>query len=495
MDRLQLSRGKAWWVAGLSCLLPGLGHIILKQYFKGAALIISFLYHILLGIHLIQQVQLQVPLTVALIIIAIPIYYFYALYDALQIYYLNRKITAHRRVLFVIVTLFSTGVILLLLGFSLINEWVSSLLVYYPLCFVAVCVLYLLTHLRSRQYGSMYVGRLSAVIGYILLGVLFFIQIKQLQEMNWIPWFLTIILLLVIECILYFIWAKSNISRTGLRIDVVGVISVLMILMGSYFVLLYSDYPTKILKSFHGTIPTYVQFDLEKGQKLQLEPLHITIPEYVESIHISHLNGFVKLISHEEESISIQPVLYDQGNEQEVDTILDNSNVQVKITEHIHISTNIAQYGDNRLARMNLLIYIPSNLQVNKLQIDVDHGAININGITGISQLDIATNTADVNVYHSSGNLNIDAKRANIFTLNHEHNIDAKTNKGNITIYHPLHRVSAKTLTGNIYVKGNAMMEDWHLHSSVGSVSVNLPKHAELRCQQELVLDTLLLTR
>lgn len=457
-------------------LLPGLGHWYRKFYDKAFFIASSFLFHIALAYTLLHVLVIEQPLTIAFIMLILPYHYFYAIFNSLQSF----DGSSPHRLSWVKITL---SIILLLLSLSLFlpigqaYAFKIQIVYHYPMIIMLSIVVYLATHMTSKKNGHIFAGRFTVCLLMVLLAILLWLH--NVAPIQWIQWLYVTPILLLLEIIALWIYRYWMNDSTIFRLDFWSLLVIIVISGTSYFVIQYSDYPTKILQSFHAPPVNNEQLDIEQGFRYELAPIKLPA-DATGKVQFRHLNGYVEIIRDEVEELTIYPTLYvNTEDEEKALEVKQQSYIDVNFSDGINLQSYLPLYNSNSYPRMNVKIVIPNDYDLGKgMTIKLDHGALHMKGINVGNKLVIESNSAAINVYQLIGDIEISNKKGNIFLKDVNGKINVQSKNGSITLINPYREVQATALNGSLYVKSSKVAGNWNLTATVGSIVTKMPKNS-----------------
>lgn len=419
---------------------------------------------------------IEQPLTIAFLMLLLPYHYFYAIFNSLQ----QAEKQSDRRFSYIKLIL---SLCLLLLAIVLIlplAHWYYyklQIIYYYPMYMLLAIMAYLLTHLKSRTSNRWSFGRLTCSVLLLLLAVL--LSLHSISPIQWQQWLYIIPIVGLLECLglmFYRYWKERQIR---IQLDWWGAIVVLICSLTTYFVLQYSDYPSKILQSFHAPSPKQEQLDLEMGYQYELAPIKLPI-EGSERIELRHLNGYVKIRQAEVDELTIYSTLFvNTEDEEQALEIKQQSYIDVNFDAGIRLQSHLPLYNQHAYPRMNIEIVIPQSMEINEgMLVKLDHGALHLKDVKVKEALSVETSSASVNIYSLDGDLDIKTKQGYLFLKDIDGGVRIESRKGSVTIVNPLRDIQATALNGSISVNSKEVGGNWDLSATVGNITAKLPKQA-----------------
>jgi len=457
-------------------LLPGLGHYYRRIYDKAVFMVSSFLFHLSLAYTLLHVLVIEQPLTIALLILILPYHYFYAIFNSLQTldnndYYRSSWVKFSLSFLLIILS------IILLLPISNTYSFKLQIIYHYPMFVILGVAIYTATHLKRKSRGYILIGRITVGALLVLLAVLIWLQ--KIAPIQWIQWgYITpiVFLLELIALAIYHYWF----NRTAMfRPDYWGLLILLILGSTSYFVMQYSDYPTKILQSFHAPAPNKEQLDGTTGFRYELAPIKLPI-DASGKLQFRNLNGYVEIIHGDVSELTLYPILYvNTDDEEQALEVKQQSYIDVNFDNGVLMQSQLPLYNLNHYPRMDVKMVIPNDYDLTEgMSIKLEHGALRIEGITVLNKLTIESNSAAINAYRINGEVEVSSKQGNIFLKDIRDAVTVQSKKGFVTLINPLNDVQATALNGSLHVITNKVAGNWSLTATVGNIVVKLPKKA-----------------
>lgn len=473
MDRVRVNRNY-WLIASLAVLLPGLGHWLIGKRDKAIFIASSFIFHVTLAYTLLHMVVIEQPLSIAYLIIVVPYHYFYAIFNSLQ--------TAHQSYHYPSAWNLWLSSLLLIVASAL---WVPVDMMYpfkhlviklYPSCLLLGIACYMLLHLSSNKNGKLYIARVSTAL--LLVNLVILLLLQQLAPIQWKNWIYFVPVIVLIELIVILLYRFQKGVKSGYALDLWGICTATMLVVSSYVVVEYSDYPAQLLESFHAPVVDQEQLDGENGFRYELPSIKVPISK-LDSFQLRHLNGYVRVQGGDVEELTIIPVLYvNSSDEQQALDVKAQTNIDVKFSEGISIETVLPRYSLNQYPRLNMTIIVPNSQRfVKDVNIRVEHGAAVIRDLVASNSIQVESNSAAIHLSNLIGKVNTATKHGTIYMKDVVGNISAQSKKGDITIIHPSREVAATALSGDLYVQVKRLNGKLNLTSTVGSMRVVLPKN------------------
>ncbi|WP_019637529.1 DUF4097 family beta strand repeat-containing protein [Paenibacillus fonticola] len=518
----------------LSALFPGLGHLYLRMFWRGIAIIYFLILDATALIYFSSiRMTINIPLLFLLGII-IPVMYFYSIYDVLQSTdAVNARIRNEteeettaapcsrgeiwKGSMSGLLLIIGGGVVFLL---SQKPPWLSIIIQAgggYAVSALLIIggLLLLFREYRRRFFRT---GRLTASLLLIAVGVLLFTDVVSgsnymLRLLNWWP-----LLLVVagIEQICVFLWNRRRISQPirVLRIDIKGLLLSLFLAFSVFAVTQQDHYMHLWNRVSLDLTAAGTDFSAEEGYKLVKEPLEIPIDLSTEQIVINGINGNIDVRRAELEGIRVESTVWvDQLPDEEARQVAEDTMIQVTEGKALTLNVKDQVYGSSgkRHPRMNLTVVLPENRYLD-VDISTSSGKIRMSGIRALKQIKLQTGNGDLKLwdvngeitaktlngdaemYRIFGSVNVDTQGGNmmgnmitgqvtmstlvgnIAVLNAEDNIHAVTKNGNIVVGGAMAALKAESLNGKIEIESPKIEGDWNVYSAVGEMTLRIPE-------------------
>lgn len=476
MDSVRVSR-RIWLIAVLSMILPGLGHWLIGRRDKAIFIASSFLFHVTLAYTLLHMVVIEQPVSVAYLMLVIPYHYFYAIFNSLQ--------SLHERFHYMAPAMLWLSSVLLIAASALwlpltaLYPYKQLVVSYYPGALLICLAVYYVLHLRKRRNGKLYVLRISAALSLLLF--IFLLSLQQIVPIHWRNWLLALPILLFLELVVIALYRYSRDVKSGYALDAWGALTSSILVVSAYFVIQYSDYPSKLLESFHAPTLAVEQLDGEVGFYYELPPIKVSSLTDYKVLQLRHLNGRVSIRSGDVDELTIYPELYvNTDDEQEALGVRQQSNIDVSFEDKLSIKSTLPSYRLNQYPRMNMTIVLPQQQRFfQDVDVRVEHGAISISDLVLTGVLRVESNSAAIHVKSVIAQIEAFTKSGSIYANKTVGAIAAQTKKGDITLIYPTRAVTATSLSGDIDMRAQYLYGDWSLNATVGNIQLQLPKQAD----------------
>lgn len=523
----------------LSALFPGMGHLYLSMFVKGASLI----YFVLIdsaALIFFSSVRggINIPLLILLGLL-LPIAYFYSIYDVLQSAdIVNHK---HRREIEdgdeavtsegkkssnsgvleglaagmllsgggVIVTLFLQKPFWL----EKIIENTSAYVVSTILILAGIMLI-----LREGRRRYLRTGRFTAALLLLVIGNTLFMD--QLYSMNSLyllrNWWPVILVLGGVEHIVVLLWNRKKTGKTGfrLRVDIRGLILAVSIAFSVFAVTQQAHYLHLWNRVSLDLTAAGAEFSEETGYSMEKLPIDVPIDLTTEQIVLSGLNGKIEVRTAPIDFVRIRTKVWvDELPEEEAKLVAEASNVEVTEGDSLNLSVKDALYGASgkRHPRMDITLILPENRFLD-LDIKTSRGDITLTDVQAMKEMKIQTGSGnlklwdvvgditgktlngDVELYRIFGRANVTSNGGNMkgrgitgdvvlsslvgnISLNGaESDIEVSTKNGNLMVDGAEGTLRAESLNGRIFLKSQSVGGDWDVYSAVGEMQIELPE-------------------
>ncbi|RCX13895.1 DUF4097 and DUF4098 domain-containing protein YvlB [Fontibacillus phaseoli] len=535
----QPRRRKRKFIACLfSAIFPGLGHLYLKMFFKGAGLI----YFILLdssALIYFSSVRggINVPLLILLGLL-IPSIYFYSIYDVLQSTdVINAKLkragmenegkdpgtnggasgsSVARSVLAGLLLMCGGAVIFLfrqkppwLEGFV---AWSSGYVVAASLILAGLMFIW-----RENRRRFLRTGRFTASILIIAVGVLLLIDRITGQDLILLlrKWWPLILVSGGVEHILVLIRNRRHTLRPErrLRVDMKGLLLSVCIGVSVFAVTQQEHYLHLWNRVSLDLAAAGSDFSSEEGFHTEKPSLEIPIDLDTEQIKIDGVNGNIDVRRAEIEGVAIHATVWvDQIPVEAAEEVAEKTTIDTSIGKTLAVTVKDKTYSASgkRHPRVNLTVILPENRYLD-IDISTSSGSITLTGAQALKQIKLQTGNGnlrmwdvvgdvsaktlngDAELYRVFGDVSIDTQGGNlkgkgisgnaslstmvgdISLVNAEADIKASTKNGNVKIDGATSALQAESLNGKIQISTREIGGDWSVYSAVGEMQLEIP--------------------
>lgn len=527
----------------LSALLPGLGHLYLRLFVKGVLLIYLILIDAVSLIYFSSiRMQINVPLLI-LLILFVPVIYFYSIYDVLQSTdNLNARRAAggkrprtemdHKldiaKGLGTGLLLVSGGLVLFILRQK--PSWLESWLLHYAAygfaaVLFAIGILLPAMELRRRTKRT---GRFTASVLLLSLGFVLILDqsLNRDYMLLYLKWWPAILVMLGVET---FVWAALRVKLAGLpavsrkfRVDLKGLILTCLSVVCVFSVTQQDHYLQLWKKVSLDLAAASADYSEAKGYSVRKEPIVVPVEAGSDKLTVDGINGDITISRGEGFDLEVQSRVYvDEVDLASARKIAEDTNVEVNDgSGGITISVKDVNYGSSgkRHPKVNLFITIPfnrtfilnattmngsllaKNIASEKMTFQTGNGEMTFRNLYGkISaktlngNVTIQSVNGDIQADTMSGSLtasDVEGGKLGLSTLvgdievaNALGDAEVETKNGNITVHHAAKALSAQTQNGLISVDSSTIGGDWNVYSAVGELDIKLPEAADYQLE------------
>ncbi|GAA0137312.1 hypothetical protein YSY43_41530 [Paenibacillus sp. YSY-4.3] len=520
----------------LSALLPGLGHLYLRMFWRGIA-IIYFLILDASTLIYFSSVRMTINIPFLFLLgIMIPVMYFYSIYDVLQSTdVVNARVRSEsapreesarskehvwRGILSGLLLIAGGGLIFLL---SQKPPWLAALIQASAGYSVAVLLVLsgaalLIREGRRRLFRT---GRMTASLLLIGIGIILLVDVAtgsnfMLRLLNWWP------LLLVVaglEQIYVFLWnrRKTAYPLRLLRVDIKGLLLSIFVAF-SVFVVTQQDHYMHLWNRVSLDLTAAgTDFSAEEGYSLTKDQLEIPIDLSTEQIVLNGVNGNIDVRRAEIEGIRVESTVWvDQLPAEEAKPVAEETELQVIEGKTLTLNVKDKVYGASgkRHPRMNMTVFLPENRFLD-IDISTSNGKIKMSGVRALKQIKLQTGNGDLKLwdvngdvtaktlngdaemYRIFGNVSVDTQGGNmmgnmitgqvsmstlvgnIALMNVDDDIHVATKNGNIVINGVAAALKAESLNGKIQIESPQIEGDWSVYSAVGEMTLTIPEEGD----------------
>lgn len=524
----------------LAAILPGLGHLYLKMFMKGAGLIYFALLDVSALIYFSSvRGGINVPFLILLGLL-IPVVYFYSIYDVLQstdainarIKRANttelevnssatkefQSVSGLQRGILSGIFLIGGGAVVFLLRQK--PPWLEGL-IYWSAAYAVSALLILSGLLLAWREGRRHLirtGRFTASLLMITIGVLLLIdRITGWDLLLALPkWWPIILVLGGVEHILVLMWNRRHTHRPErrLRVDIKGLllsicigISVFAVTQQDHYLHLWNRVSLDLTAS--GS-----DFSGEEGYYTEKSIIEVPIDLDTEQLMINGINGNIEIRRAEIDGVLIKSAVWvDQLAEEEAKKVAESSSIETSIGKTLTITVKDHTYGSSgkRHPRVNMIVILPENRFLD-IDASTSSGAITLTGVQAMKQIKLQTGNGnlrmwdvignvsaktlngDAELYRIFGDANVDTQGGNlkakgitgnaalstmigdISLVNAEGDIKVSTRNGNIKIDGAPAVLQAESLNGKMQISTDQIGGDWTIYSAVGEMQLEIPE-------------------
>lgn len=520
----------------LSALLPGLGHLYLRMFWRGIA-IIYFLLLDASALIYFSSVRMTINIPFLFLLgILIPMMYFYSIYDVLQstdvVNARVRSETTQREeaagakehvwkgILSGLLLMAGGGLIFLL---SQKPPWLAAVI--QANAGYAAAVLLILSGaaliVREGRRRRFRTGRMTASLLLIGVGIILLIDVATGSNfmLHLLKWWPLLFVVAGLEQIYVFLWnrRKTAYPLRLLRVDLKGLLLSLFVAFSVFAVTQQDHYMHLWNRVSLDLTAAGTDFSAEEGYSLIKEQLEIPIDLSTEQIVLNGINGNIDVRRAEIEGIRVESTVWvDQLPAEEAKLVAEETELQVTEGKTLTLNVKDKVYGASgkRHPRMNMTVFLPENRFLD-IDISTSNGKIKMSGVRALKQIKLQTGNGDLKLWDVNGDvtaktLNGDAEMYRIFgnvsvetqggnmmgnmitgqvsmstlvgniaLMNADDDIHAATKNGNIVIHGVAAALKAESLNGKIQIESPQIEGDWNVYSAVGEMTITIPEEGD----------------
>ncbi|MFX3632688.1 MAG: DUF4097 domain-containing protein [Candidatus Pristimantibacillus sp.] len=471
----------------LAFILPGAGHLYIGHYSRGLLLMVGLLLDGAAIIQLADANGARHLLFIVYLGLALPVFYFFSVYDALQSLDRIAERPASLKISNGILIMVSGMLLLLLIKPpSFLVPWMNELADFAvgPLLISLALVVFIM---YVRGEGHMFkLGRFTSALLIIVVGSL--LLWDQVQGRNDIAllgqWWPVLFILLGAEVIMYSVAQRKG--EKQLRLDFAGGILAIVIVVSAYTVTQYAELPFRWLDQYVDLNGT-ADYGEEKGFQYDKEAIRIPFDELTSSIKINNPNGKITVRSGDNDDVVIESEVWvDVASQEEADQIADHSFVASSFEgEKLSIAAQGQSFGTNgaRKPRINMTVTIPrlsvsvepeidvvpdeksvdqSNLGLDdkkseerqlSIIIDANNGTIDTNGLIVTGGLQIKNVSGKIHLSDITGPVEVTGINGDIIVQEVTGNVKLSTKNGTLAIAKVTGELFTETINGSIDIE------------------------------------------
>lgn len=519
----------------LSALFPGLGHMYLRMFLRGAAIIYFLILDISALIYFSSvRVGINVPLLILLGLV-VPIAYFYSLYDVMQSTDLiNSSIGQQRtytsragRVLFGnSLRKAMTAGLMLILGGAIVfvfrekPYWLQTYIanqggMTVAIILILVALLLIFTEVTRKFLRT---GRLTAALLFLAVGILLIIESLTTYDsmLLMLTWWPVIIASLGIEHIIVTIWNRKykQKGKRKIRVDIKGIVLAL-VTAASVFVVTQQDHYMHLWNRVSLDLAAAAtEYSNEEGFKYDLEATTIPVDLENDKIIVDAINGNIEVKKAQIEGVIVKATVWVDGIDAEkAKGIAEATKLDITEGTSLRLVVKDQTYGESgrRHPKVNISITVPENKFLD-LDISTSNGAIALTGAQALKEVKLQTGNGNlklwdvigdvtaktlngtVELYRIFGDVKVDTQGGsmkgsrisgnavlstfvgNISLVGAEGDVDVTTRNGNITLDGALSKLHAESLNGSLTLSTKEIGGDWNVYSAVGELHLRIPE-------------------
>ncbi|SEO68893.1 DUF4097 family beta strand repeat-containing protein [Paenibacillus sp. OV219] len=488
----------AFFAPLLAFIVPGGGHLALGKPLTGLLLLLGTLTDIAAMIRFADEGGGKYALLIIFLGLALPFFWFYSVFDTLQLKAKLRALEAST-IVAAAEQLRTSGFITALQGISVIGLALILLwLVQAPEALLAALddlgsytpgagLIIIALIAASRRKNAMFkLGRFTASAIMITIGA--FLLWDQFRGRNDIEllgkWWPAAFVMLGIEVVIL-----SIVYRTASRkssFDIGGAVLATVIAVIAFGVTQYASMPFRWLDEFKVNLTGTSGYSEEKGFQYNKGLMSEVLQPDTTSIAINNPNGKVTVRRGDVHAVTVETVMWvDSTDKEEADEVAEKSIVTMNGGKKVEIEAKGHPYGanGNRVPRMNMLVTIPAQSAFGspqatltppeaytnnnatastntateqmaeldpELSIDVMNGPVDISGLNIAGGLRIRATYGELTLRSLTGPVDAETKNGGIVVSDLEGDAVLSAFNGNIKLAHAAGSVQASTQSGDI---------------------------------------------
>ncbi|WP_234404870.1 DUF4097 family beta strand repeat-containing protein [Paenibacillus bouchesdurhonensis] len=521
----------------LSALFPGLGHLYLRMFWRGIA-IIYFLILDASALIYFSSIRMTINIPFLFLLgILIPAMYFYSIYDVLQSTdVVNARVKSEkndprkgvsrsaehvwRGILSGLGLMAGGGVIFLLIQKP---SWLAPIIQASAGYVVSVLLilgglLFMIREYRRRRFRT---GRMTASLLLVGVGLILLVDVASGSNfmLRLLKWWPLLLVVAGIEQIYVFLWNRRKAAHPLrlLRVDIKGMLLSLFVAF-SVFAVTQQDHYMHLWNRVSLDLTTAgTDFSVEEGYSLVKKTLEIPIDLSTEQIIINGINGNIDVRRAEIEGIRVESTVWvDQLPAEEAQAVAEDTELQTTEGKALTLNVKDQVYGASgkRHPRLNMTVFLPENRFLD-IDISTSSGKIRMSGVRAMKQIKLQTGNGDLKLWDVNGDvtaktLNGDAEMYRIFgnvhaetqggnmignmitgkvsmstlvgniaLMNVDDDIHATTKNGNINIKGVAAALRAESLNGKVEIESPQIEGDWNVYSAVGEMTLIIPEEGD----------------
>ncbi|MNJ38682.1 hypothetical protein D3C77_335340 [compost metagenome] len=521
----------------LSALFPGLGHLYLRMFWRGIA-IIYFLILDASALIYFSSIRMTINIPFLFLLgILIPAMYFYSIYDVLQSTdVVNARVKSEkndprkgvtrsaehvwRGILSGLGLMAGGGVIFLLIQKP---SWLAPIIQASAGYVVSVLLilgglLFMIREYRRRRFRT---GRMTASLLLVGVGLILLVDVASGSNfmLGLLKWWPLLLVVAGIEQIYVFLWNRRKTAHPLrlLRVDIKGMLLSLFVAF-SVFAVTQQDHYMHLWNRVSLDLTTAgTDFSVEEGYSLVKKTLEIPIDLSTEQIIINGINGNIDVRRAEIEGIRVESTVWvDQLPAEEAQAVAEDTELQTTEGKALTLNVKDQVYGASgkRHPRLNMTVFLPENRFLD-IDISTSSGKIRMSGVRAMKQIKLQTGNGDLKLWDVNGDvtaktLNGDAEMYRIFgnvhaetqggnmignmitgkvsmstlvgniaLMNVDDDIHATTKNGNINIKGVAAALRAESLNGKVEIESPQIEGDWNVYSAVGEMTLIIPEEGD----------------
>ncbi|WP_433944075.1 DUF4097 family beta strand repeat-containing protein [Paenibacillus sp. SN-8-1] len=409
---------------------------------------------------------------------------------------------------------------LLVFAFHLRPVWLNGFFQYNAGYFMAalLMVLGLGMIIRELQRRLIRTGRFTASLIFIALGVLLILDqwLEQDYLLSLLNWWPLVLVMIGIEYIALFLWKRvrrSNQDRR-LRFDLSGLMISLLLGISVFAVTQQDQYLHLWNRVSLDLTAAGSEFSDEKGYTEVRDPILVPVDIKSSEVVIDGINGRIAIERGPAQDIIVKPVIWIDGAEdEEAQKIAKDTTVQTSEGAKVGITVKDRTYGSSgsRHPRVNLTVVIPENRKFD-FNVSTTNGGISLVNLQAVSDISLQTGRGNiylnnvvgdvtgktlsgrVELHNVTGKVDLETLGGkmigmdifgpvkfntmigDISIIHADNDISANTRNGNISVNRVYSKLQAESLNGQIVIRSPIIGGDWTIYSAVGEIDLQIPE-------------------
>ncbi|USB32596.1 DUF4097 family beta strand repeat-containing protein [Paenibacillus sp. YPG26] len=410
---------------------------------------------------------------------------------------------------------------LLVFAFHLKPVWLNGFFQYNAgYCIAAVFIISgVWMIVRELQRRLIRTGRFTASLMVIALGILIILDQWLMQDylLSLLKWWPLMLILIGIEYIALILWKrlKRPNQNRKLRFDLGGLL--LSLILGvSVFAITQQDHYLHLWNRVSLDLTAAgSEFSDEKGYKEVRDPIFIPVDIITSEVRIDGINGRIAIERAPVDDIIVRPVIWiDRAQDEDAETIAKDTIIQTSEGAKVGIAVQDRTYGasGSRHPRVNLTVVIPESRKFD-FNISTTNGGISMVNIEAVSDISLQTGRGNLYLNKVTGDvtgktlggrvelhnvtgkvdfetlggrmigmdiygpLKFNTMIGDISIVHAGDDISANTRNGNISVDGVYYKLQAESLNGQIRIRSPIIGGDWTIYSAVGEIDLRIPAH------------------
>ena len=379
-NRRSLGYAARRWAAVLSsCLVPGAGHLIMGRHARGLLLMAAAVLDAAMIVRLADAAGGKHLLLIVYLGMALPVLYFYGVYNILQITASNHADgraeptsdsdqndddSSYRQRVRHAIAIVAAGLLLtsMLVTPDKLRPALGAIGGFgTPILLMAAAV----TIVLRKRSGGPRLGRwTAAAVTTATAGLLLYDEWTGHERIALLgTWWPILFVLMGIELLVYTLRRRKPMPR--LATDASGLIWAAVVDITAYSITQYAELPYRWLDQWAAQRNGYSNFGEVKGFNFTKPDITADVVDDLKRINVDNPNGSVRFKRGTEEQIIVKSTVWiDSGDKQEAEAAADKTTVELTVGGETSIVTKSVGFGDKsaRRPRVNLTVYLPPSM-------------------------------------------------------------------------------------------------------------------------------------